>query len=506
MSRFVLLTVLGVVWLCVATARADDADPAAAAPEIVLSTGGFHGENCARCHETIRDRLPGPLNAKIPPVDAGQVDVVVVGGGLSGLTAAYSLRDYRVRVLEKEGKAGGKVRRESFDGHPYPVAAVYMGKPEGRIGKMFRSLGLKAQRIDFTEHALFDGGKITYDWIKEDASQLPYSDEGREGITRMQAFLAKFDSSSGIDVPLDYVKPQKLAAYDDQAFTRYIDFEYGRDAARLADLFAKDMFGVSGEFVSAAAGLYYFSSELEPSYTWEGGLGAATEALSTSLGPSVSTGCFVWRVAQDDQGVEVDYRRADVDYRVRAKAAVIAVPSLIARRIVTNLSDEKRQAMAAVRYSSYMLAPMHIKPVQWDQSFVLWAPGRIFTDLTFPVPSPQDGDEQVLVAYAPMGESEGRRTLLNASDRELMDKVVSDLSGVLPKAPSAITEASIIRWGHAMPVLYPGYLSKVRPVLAKPEGRYFFAGVDTQIPTFEGAAYSGLLAADEARHYLSSHR
>src|SRR6185369_14831744 len=130
--------------------------------------------------------------------------------------------------------------------------------------------------------------------------------------------------SSGIDVPFEYVKPERLADYDGQSFTRYVDGEFGRDASRLADLFAKDMFGVSGEFVSAAAGFLYFSSETQPSYTWEGGLGAASEALAGALGPAVSTGSFVWRVSQSDTGVTVDFRRDGRDHRAQARTAVIA--------------------------------------------------------------------------------------------------------------------------------------------------------------------------------------
>jgi len=53
-----------------------------------------------------------------------------------------------------------------------------------------------------------------------------------------------------------------------------------------------------------------------------------------------------------------------------------------------------------------------------------------------------------------------------------------------------------------MPVPYPDYMIKVRPVLARPEGRYFFGGVDTQLPAFEGAIYSGYLAAQKVRRFL----
>jgi protoporphyrinogen oxidase len=84
-----------------------------------------------------------------------------------------------------------------------------------------------------------------------------------------------------------------------------------------------------------------------------------------------------------------------------------------------------------------------------------------------------------------------------------MKRGKQDLERVLPGSVAKLKDARVIRWGHAMPVMGPHYLRDIQPVIAKPEGRYFFAGEDTQVPALEGAVYSGYYAARDARAQLT---
>ena len=56
---------------------------------------------------------PPPLAEKQPP---GDVDVVIVGAGLSGLTTAYELKKAGLsyHVLEMEPRVGGRVRTGTY--------------------------------------------------------------------------------------------------------------------------------------------------------------------------------------------------------------------------------------------------------------------------------------------------------------------------------------------------------------------------------------------------------
>ena len=68
-------------------------------------SGAFSGEHCFKCH--------GELNTDISPSEpSAKYDVIIVGGGVSGLSAAYYLKDKSIVILEKESEVGGKMQRE----------------------------------------------------------------------------------------------------------------------------------------------------------------------------------------------------------------------------------------------------------------------------------------------------------------------------------------------------------------------------------------------------------
>jgi oxygen-dependent protoporphyrinogen oxidase len=73
------------------------------------------------------------------------VDVIVVGGGITGLTAAYELskRDLRVAVLEAAARSGGLIRTERVDGFTIEAGpdAILSSKPAAL--DLVRELGLE---------------------------------------------------------------------------------------------------------------------------------------------------------------------------------------------------------------------------------------------------------------------------------------------------------------------------------------------------------------------------
>lgn len=471
------------------------------------ASAAFQGENCASCHSAIRDRAP--LQEAIKAEDHGRFDVAVIGGGLSGLTAAHELRKLKVVVLEKEDHVGGKTRRGTLGPWTHPTGAVYTIEPYGKLIPFYKELGLSPIKFRNPIHNLWRRDGILTEWLSKDAITALASDEKtKDCLLRFSAAMHEVHDKGSLTVPVVESDPATLAKLDNVTLHDYLTREFCPKAAELGDWHARDVFGAGAKDYSAALGMMYLSAEATDAFSWPGGLGEIAQRLSERLDQKIRLGAFVEQVIPGPDDVRVVYRRGKRSYELRAKAVVMAVPSMVTRRIVKGLSPEKERALASVRYSAYVTMAMRFNKPVYKDSFVLWTPGLAFHDLTFgggerleKFTAPAEGG-QVVVAYLPIGTDAGRRKLLAATDEEIKKKVLADLEKVLPGSVAELAESNIVRWGHAMPVMGPGYLTKIQPVLRKPEGRLFFAGVDLEVPAIEGAMHSGFAAAENVLAFL----
>ena len=83
------------------------------------------GEDNRICHQ-VRDGKVFTL----PPATARH-DVVIVGGGVSGLSAAYFMQDRDFLLLEKEPHWGGNAYLMEYEGSAFATGSAFLAKSEG---------------------------------------------------------------------------------------------------------------------------------------------------------------------------------------------------------------------------------------------------------------------------------------------------------------------------------------------------------------------------------------
>src|SRR3989442_12536466 len=109
-------------------------------------SGRWMGDDPGFGHR-LREDLRLPEGGALQP----GVDVVVVGAGISGLTAAraLALRGHRVRVLEQARVPGGNSKSEKWADIEYSIGAAYFTKPDpgSDLDRLYRDLGVTARAV-----------------------------------------------------------------------------------------------------------------------------------------------------------------------------------------------------------------------------------------------------------------------------------------------------------------------------------------------------------------------
>ena len=142
------------------------ATPAEVAPAI-------EGEENKICHQ-VRD---GKVFTR-PPVSASH-DVVIVGGGVSGLTASYLLQNRDFLLLEKEPHFGGNAYLMEFEGQAYATGSAF-GDNEVVVA-FAKEIGLEPLPVNNFDPTIVNGEFVADTW-GDGIDKLPYPPPVERGV------------------------------------------------------------------------------------------------------------------------------------------------------------------------------------------------------------------------------------------------------------------------------------------------------------------------------------
>src|SRR4051794_36022064 len=115
-------------------------------------------------------------------------DAVIVGGGVSGLAAAWDLRDRDVVVLEASDRVGGRIRSELRDGVWLNFGAHVFSGPESAAGRLITETGTTAVPVPGRLAAVALRGRIVATGpVETFPLRLPMSLRSRIALARSGA-------------------------------------------------------------------------------------------------------------------------------------------------------------------------------------------------------------------------------------------------------------------------------------------------------------------------------
>jgi protoporphyrinogen/coproporphyrinogen III oxidase len=400
------------------------------------------------------------------------VSYAVVGGGISGLVAAYRLRiawpNATITVFDPADRLGGVLRTERIGGQPMDVGAEAFVARRPEVPALLAELGLASRQIGTTG-----------------ARPLIYSQRGLHGLPT--------DTLQGIPA-----RPQALAGLVDDGTiawmlderTRPFSWRPGADPP-VADLVG-DRFGeqvvtrsvdplLAGVYAGSAATIGVRSAAPTLAAALDGGARSLTDAVREALPPPVTGSVFGaveggYAVLVDElvrraavhwaQVAVVQVNRApggwelvdDEGQRWHADAAVLAVPAPRLPRLIDGVAPRTAAAARRIAVASSALVALALPggtPMP-EQSGVLVASGERLRAKAITMSSRKWGQrgnvELVRLSYGRFGDELAR----SAGDEDLLEWASQDLATVFGVNVEPV-DCHVHRWIDAMPQYGPGH-------------------------------------------------
>jgi len=475
------------------------------------------------------------------PASWSSPKVVIVGGGVAGLSAAWRLvragfTDFT--LLEIDDVAGGTAKSGVNAVSAFPWGAHYITVPMKENRALLRLLGELGVLAGTDENGepvvdeeflcrdpqerLFHEG--TWEpglYLHKGATDADLAELARFRA-RMDAFATARDGRGrrAFTIPVANASDDPVfTALDRLSMADWLKQE-GFTSERLlwtVDYACRDDYGALPSQTSAWAGIFYFAARIaapgadgQPIVTWPEGNGRLVRHLAESVAPHVrlrSSAFDVVPTGDGASGVDVLALGPEGPVGYHAEQAIVATPQLVTKHIVRPFRDERPSHLGDFTYGAWLVANLTVRERPASRGFKFAWDNVLYDSpsLGYVVAGHQGGRDHgptVLTYYHPMADLDpklARERLLSATRDEWAEAALADLGAAHPDLAGLTTNLDVMRWGHAMIRPGPGFVwGASRRQAARPIRGLHFAHSDLSgVALFEEAFDHGVRAAEE---------
>ena len=410
------------------------------------------------------------------------VDVAIVGGGISGLSAAYELqrRGRSVRVLEASPRAGGVIRTERFDGWVIDGGPDSMLVQKPAAVSLCRELGIADRLVSTltprTAYVLRDG-------------RLHQIVEGSFlGFPIKAAALARsslFTIGGRVRMAAELLAPASNSD-EDESIASFARRRFGQEAVDylaeplLAGIHAGDVDRLSvralfprlvdaeqqrGSVIRAMRALHVKPSPQGAFVSLPGG----TQELVDTLAAALTPGTIIANAPVTEIGRAGHFTLQTGAGPVEARAVILAAPAYVAGRLLRSLDTSLGSLCESIPYASTATVALGYRrdqigaPMNGSGFVVPRIEGNPLLAATW-VTSKWPGrapDGHVLLRGFLGGGRDPER--LNEPDDRLITTVVEELTSLMRISAGPLF-TRLFRWTRQSPQFEVGHLSKLATI------------------------------------------
>ncbi|WP_138990339.1 NAD(P)/FAD-dependent oxidoreductase [Larkinella sp. C7] len=492
--------------------------------------GGMIGANHAVGHLLRNpEKLP-------PPTQTLETDVLIVGGGVAGLSARRWLWQQGMRdvlLVELADRPGGNAVSGQNAVSAYPWGAHYLPIPDLRNRELLDFLtesqaitgfdpgGLPVYNDYYLCHDPEERLFINGHWQEGLVPEVGISADDKQQIARFFKLVDELKHAKGKDgldafaIPLDGSSTdERFRQWDAVSFESYLNeqqltspylrwfLEYG----------CKDDYGTTLANTSAWAGLHYFAArkgvaanaEANAVLTWPEGNAFLVSQLEKQAASPIQSNRLVFRMEETHQGVRIlSYDVVQkMTIAILARKVLLATPQFITKNLLKN------RVIAGFEYSPWLVANLTVNglpqnrgmPLCWD-NVIYGSPSVGYVTATHQ--HLKSSDQKVITVYWPLVQEPpdvARRKAYQMPYEDWVRLLVADLERAHPGVSEYIASIDCWIWGHGMIAPTPGFIwGEARQKAATAiNNKLYFAHSDLSgVSIFEEAFYQGIRAAKE---------
>ncbi|QSW91047.1 MULTISPECIES: NAD(P)/FAD-dependent oxidoreductase [Flavobacterium] len=476
------------------------------------------------------------------PVEQIHIPYLIIGGGISGLSAARQFHKKGISdflLIEMADHLGGNSSNGQNKYSKYPLGAHYLPLPNFEDKELLNFL--EEEKIITGYHAnglpIFDELQLTFapderlfyknNWQEGVVPKEGNSTEDDKEFQRFFKLMDGFRAAKGTDQKYLFNIPLYLSSKDEN--TRKLDtitmknwFE--ENGFRSIPLFnyidycCKDDFGLGIEFVSAWAGIHYFAGRKQDSVlekndsvlTWPEGNARLAHHLQKYADQKTLKNHLVYEVKTENNKAFVkafdDVKKISLE--IIANKVVMATPQFVNQHLI----KDRKVFTKSFHYTPWLLATLTVDdlsdnssfPLSWD-NVIYDAKGLGYVYAQHQTLN-QVQEKKIITYYYSFSSGDLKKTRreIYKKDKEYWKQLVfNDLKIAHPDIEEYTEEMEVFLLGHGMISPVPDFIfgNAKKQASQNIGSKIYFAHTDLSgISIFEEAFHQGINVVNQILH------
>ena len=481
------------------------------------------------------------LRVKNFPKPSKQISIpyLIVGGGITGLTAARQLSKKGISeflLVELENHLGGNSSNGENQYSKFPLGAHYLPLPNQEDKELLQFLEEEKIILGYDEKGFpkFDETQLTFspderlfyknNWQEGIVPKVGNSAEEDDELLRFFSMMDDFRTKKDefglywFNIPMALSSQNEaVESLDKLTMKEWLEQQNFKSNPLLVyvDYCCRDDFGLGIEFVSAYAGIHYFAARKQNStqdkndnvLTWPEGNARLTHHLKKYSKGKTLQNHLVYEVKiENGKAVALVFDdKTKISIEIIADKIIMATPQFVNQY----LFKDRKELTKDFHYAPWLLATLVVSDLTDNFSFPLcWdnvAHGSKGLGYIYDQHQNLDQNlgEKVITYYKSFSDEnvkKSRKKLFSLNKEELKKIVLDELKLAHPLIVDYILEMSFHKIGHGMIAPIPNQIfgAESENLRKNIDDRIYFAHSDLSgISIFEEAFHQGTNAAKQ---------